>query len=85
MVYCCRTSFCRSTMLNSPAPTVGDVLENPVRYEGATLADPVEGIGYGRCKAKVMLRANGVPWIIRLPTVVPSTSFAMTPRRCVPR
>ena len=42
---------------------VGDVLENPARYEGATLADPLEGVSYGRCKAKVMVRADGSPWI----------------------
>ena len=39
--------------------TVGDVLDDPARYEGETLADPVEGISYGRCKAKVMRGADG--------------------------
>ena len=34
--------------------TVGDVLANPERFAGATLADPNEGIAYGRCKAKVL-------------------------------
>ena len=43
--------------------TVGDVLENPTRFEGATLADPLEGVDYGRCKAKIMRRTNGEPWI----------------------
>jgi hypothetical protein len=43
--------------------TAGDVLADPLRFEGATLADPLEGIGYGRCKAKVMLRSDGAPWI----------------------
>jgi hypothetical protein len=43
--------------------TVGDVLADPAGFEGKTLADPIEGIGYGRCKAKIMLRADGVPWI----------------------
>jgi hypothetical protein len=43
--------------------TVGDVLEDPARFIGATLADPLEGIEYGRCKAKVMRGANGHPWI----------------------
>jgi hypothetical protein len=43
--------------------TVRDVLANPEKFEGATLADPVEGIDYGRCKAKVMRRADGTPWI----------------------
>jgi hypothetical protein len=45
------------------AATVGDVLANPARYVGETLADPVEGIEYGRCKAKVMQRADGSLWI----------------------
>ena len=39
--------------------TVGDVLDDPARYEGETLADPIEGVEYGRCKAKVMLGAEG--------------------------
>jgi hypothetical protein len=43
--------------------TVGDVLADPARFEGATLADPLEGVEYGCCKAKVMLRADGTPWI----------------------
>ena len=32
-------------------------------YEGATLADPLEGPEYGRCKAKIMRRSDGTPWI----------------------
>jgi hypothetical protein len=43
--------------------TVGDVLVNPTRFEGETLADPLEGVAYGKCKAKIMLRADGTPWI----------------------
>jgi hypothetical protein len=43
--------------------TVGDVLADPEFYEGKTLADPIEGIGYGRCKAKIFRRKDGVPWI----------------------
>jgi hypothetical protein len=43
--------------------TVGDVLADPDRFEGATLADPLEGIPYGTCKAKIMLGADGVPFI----------------------
>src|SRR5262249_47051293 len=43
--------------------TVGDVLANPESYEGETLADPLEGVAYGRCVAKVMRRADGTPWI----------------------
>lgn len=43
--------------------TVGDVLNDPGRFEGATLADPLEGIDYGRCVARVMRRDDGTPWI----------------------
>ena len=43
--------------------TVGDVLADPDRYVGQTLADPQEGIEYGRGKAKVMQRADGSMWI----------------------
>jgi hypothetical protein len=43
--------------------TAADVLANPVHFEGATLADPLEGIDYGPCKAKIMLRPDGTPWI----------------------
>jgi hypothetical protein len=43
--------------------TVGDVLADPAKYTGRTLADPVEGVEYGRCKAKVMLRDDGSPFI----------------------
>ena len=43
--------------------TVADVLADPARYEGATLADPLEGVSYGLCKARIMRRADGTPWI----------------------
>ena len=43
--------------------TVGDVLANPARFEGETLADPLEGVEYGVCKARIMRRADGSPWI----------------------
>ena len=43
--------------------TVGDVLADPERFEDETLADPLEGVSYGRCVAKVMRRADGTPWI----------------------
>jgi hypothetical protein len=39
--------------------TVADVLADPARFEGATLADPLEGIDYGRCVARVMRRDDG--------------------------
>src|SRR4029077_6227860 len=43
--------------------TVGDVLANPEFYEGETLADPLEGVAYGRRVAHIMRRADGTPWI----------------------
>jgi hypothetical protein len=43
--------------------TVADVLVNPAGFEGETLADPNEGVDYGLCKAKIMRRADGTPWI----------------------
>lgn len=43
--------------------TVADVLADPACFEGSTLADPLEGIEYGPCKAKIMLRSDGTPWI----------------------
>ena len=43
--------------------TVGDVLADPDRFAGATLADPVEGVTYGACVAKIMRRPDGTPWI----------------------
>jgi hypothetical protein len=33
---------------------VKDVMAQPGKYVGETLADPLEGISYGCCKAKVM-------------------------------
>jgi len=43
--------------------TVGEVLANPDRFVDATLADPLEGVAYGRCKAKVMRRPDASLWI----------------------
>jgi hypothetical protein len=43
--------------------TVADVLADPRRFEGETLADPIEGIDYGHGKAQIMLRTDGTPWI----------------------
>lgn len=43
--------------------TVSDVMADPGKYVGETLADPLEGIDYGRCKAKVMRRPSGEIWI----------------------
>jgi hypothetical protein len=43
--------------------TVADVLADPARFIGATLADPNEGREYGRGKGMVMQRADGTLWI----------------------
>jgi len=43
--------------------TVADVLRNRDRFDGATLADPIEGVEYGTGKAKIMRRADGTMWI----------------------
>jgi hypothetical protein len=43
--------------------TVADVLADPERFEGATLADPLEGVDYGICKARIMRRADGTMWV----------------------
>jgi hypothetical protein len=42
---------------------VADVLANPDRFVGETLADPLEGVEYGLCKAQIMRRADGSLWI----------------------
>jgi hypothetical protein len=38
---------------------VGDVLADPDRFVDETLADPIEGPDYGRCKAMVMRADDG--------------------------
>jgi hypothetical protein len=43
--------------------TVADVLADPERFTGETLADPLEGVAYGSGKAKIMRRADGSVWI----------------------
>jgi len=43
--------------------TGADVLADPASFEGETLADPLEGVEYGRCKARIMRRADGSVWI----------------------
>jgi hypothetical protein len=43
--------------------TVAAVLSDPDRHDGETLADPMEGVEYGRCKAKVMRRNDGALFI----------------------
>jgi hypothetical protein len=39
--------------------TVGAVFADPDRYVGETLADPIEGVDYGRCKAIIMKADDG--------------------------
>jgi hypothetical protein len=43
--------------------TVAEVLADPERFDGETLADPLEGPDYGVCKAKIMRHRDGSPWI----------------------
>jgi hypothetical protein len=43
--------------------TVSDVLKDPERFVGRTLADPIEGPAYGRGKAKVLRRKDGTLFI----------------------
>ena len=43
--------------------TVGDVLDDPAKFAGETLADPIEGARTDRCKAKVMIGGDGLPFI----------------------
>jgi hypothetical protein len=39
--------------------TVGEVLAEPDKYVGETLADPLEGVAYGRDKARVYRQSDG--------------------------
>ena len=45
--------------------TVGDVLDDPERFQNKSLADPIEGVAYGRTTAMVLLRRDHpyYPWI----------------------
>ena len=44
--------------------TVAAVLADIQRFAGETLADPLEGVSYGRCKARVMPpKADDEAWI----------------------
>jgi hypothetical protein len=43
--------------------TVADVLADPEAFVDETLADPLEGVEYGSCKAKILLNDLGVPVI----------------------
>lgn len=37
--------------------------QDPAGFEDETLADPLEGPEYGTCKARIMRRADGSPWL----------------------
>ena len=39
--------------------TVGDILADPDRFVGATMADPIQGADYGACRAMVLRRPSG--------------------------
>ena len=74
---------CRSMILSLPGCTVADVLADPDRFEGETLADPLEGIEYGPLQgqdhaAAAMARHGS----IALHTVACATSSGSTRRRC---
>jgi hypothetical protein len=43
--------------------TVNDALNDPERFIGRTLADPIEGIAYGRGKAKILRHKDGTLFI----------------------
>ena len=60
---CCRMSSSPSTTRRSARPPWPRCCASPTRFVGETLADPLEGVAYGRCKAKVMRRADGSLWI----------------------
>ena len=61
---------------------VGDVLADPDKFVGETLADPLEGAAYGRDKAKVLRGATAPSSFIRSPTAGRSTACGTT---CPPR
>jgi len=62
-------SRCRGELLGSDvlvfddpevgSVTVAEVLADPGRFDDRTLADPLEGPAYGRCKAKIFVQPDG--------------------------
>jgi predicted P-loop ATPase len=42
---------------------VGNVLDRPDMFVGLTMADPIEGVDYGRGKATIMMGGDGLPFI----------------------
>jgi hypothetical protein len=43
--------------------TVADILDDPTKFDGETLADPIEGVAYGPGTAMVMIGDDGLPFI----------------------
>jgi hypothetical protein len=43
--------------------TVADVLADPARFDRCVLADPIEGVEYGRTTAMIIRHSDGRPWI----------------------
>jgi hypothetical protein len=58
--------------------TVGAVMADPDRYVGEALADPMEGVEYGRCKAMVMRGDDGDLFIHSFATGKASIGCAAT-------
>ena len=61
MVCCCPTIVLEFFDKDLKGCTVGDVLKDPERFKDRALADPIEGVSYGRQTATVMLRYSGGP------------------------
>jgi hypothetical protein len=58
----CTLPFSHRILFDDPAlgeVSILNILGNPLKYEGATCADPIEGIAYGRNKGKVFFHKNG--------------------------
>ena len=58
------------------------MIADPERFDGATLADPLEGVAYGICKAQVHAPRRRRCGSTASRMGAPSTSSSSTPRRC---
>jgi Family of unknown function (DUF5906) len=56
-------SFNEEETLTGTGVTVENVLDAPEAYAWRTLADPIEGVEYGRGKATIMIGDDGLPFI----------------------
>jgi hypothetical protein len=61
------------TFANLGSVTVADVLNHPELYDGKALADPIEGVGYGKTTAKFYWNQGDKP--------VPGPTFSAPERR----